>query len=138
MRFDHIQQEVAAIVRKEVEDAGQMTLGAFIAALEPLPQDRCVCFDFAQLAPTALDSYRGYYDHLALGFEEQALPTVAALLADAKNAMGRTFVGYKGGEFVMNEHTPMWAANYGRSGGSRIVGVEEREFEVLIRTQPNE
>ena len=101
---------------KQSTKHGQMTLGTFIAELEKLPRDNRVHFDILALTPTDLDSYRGYYDHLALGYKDDGGTTIGDVLDDAKAAMGRTFTGYKGGDYVLAEHTPLWVANYGHSG----------------------
>ena len=87
----------------------QMTLGKLIAALEGMPEGSMV----SNLVEP--HSYRGYYNDLA--FELGSGTRLASdLLADCKNAMGKVFEGYKGGDFVMGELTPMWVANYGCCG----------------------
>lgn len=91
----------------------QMTLGKMIAALETLPSARAI------VGLGTLDSYRGYYDDLA--FEPNDRPwTVGELLAECRSAMGRTFQGYKGGDYVMWENTPLHVASYGRCGDALI------------------
>ena len=93
----------------------QMTLGKLIAALEAMPADT----DVAGLE--GAHSYRGYYCDLA--FEPTAKPVKAAeLLAECKAAMGKVFEGYKGGEFVMGDRTPVWIAEYGH-GGLKLVAL---------------
>ena len=59
-------------------------------------------------------SYRGYYDELA--FEPVPDTTVGAMLTDAKEAFGRTYSGYKGGDYTMDGFTPVWLARYGDTG----------------------
>ena len=72
----------------------QVTLGKLIAALEAMPEGSTV------VNLTEPHSYRGYYDDLA--FELHTGNRLASeLLADCKNAMGKVFEGYKGGDFVM-------------------------------------
>lgn len=61
-------------------------------------------------------SYRGYYEGLAFEIKENV--SVGAMLAEARVCMGRTFHGYKGGDFRMDEHTECWIAEYGRCGES--------------------
>ncbi|MBW8077273.1 MAG: hypothetical protein GJU76_04175 [Gallionella sp.] len=94
--------------------ATQMTLGKLIAALEAIPPDAQV---------TSLGhphSYRGYYSDLA--FEPQGAPIRAdEFLAICKQCMGRIFEGYKGGDFVMGENTPVWIAEYGTTAGARKI-----------------
>lgn len=133
-----IDQQVKEAVIAECDDAGQMTLGPFITALEVLEQSKQIAFDFCGLAPTRFSSYRGYYDHLQLEFAEDGNTTVGEALAKARAAMGNAFAGYKGGDYTMHAGTPLWAGVYGRSSGSRIVGIKARECDVLILTQPSD
>ena len=87
----------------------QMTLGKMIGFLESLPVGARV----ANLCKA--HSYRGYYCDLA--FEVGDGDRLATdLLADCKAAMGKVFLGYKGGDFVMGELTPVWVASYGSCG----------------------
>jgi len=46
----------------------QLTLGELIDRLKMMPQDEEVRYDFVHFRPTSVDSYRGYYDQLALGY----------------------------------------------------------------------
>lgn len=138
MNFDQIMSAARAEVLQDAKDAGQMSLGDFVDALAACDPDKQICFDFCRLKPESLDSYRGYYDHLALGFSNGGWAKAGDVLKDAQDALGRTFTGYKGGDYVMTRDTPLWAANYGESGGSRVVGVEDRKYEVLIKTAHDE
>lgn len=61
-------------------------------------------------------SYRGYYDQLA--FEPKANVTVNQMLTEAKSAIGQTFIGYKGGGFLMMKSTNVWLAEYSCTGES--------------------
>lgn len=114
-------------------------LGSLIAALSKQPADNLVRFDFCGLVPRGVDSYRGFYDHLAIGwgpdqsaFEETK---VAGLLAILRGAVGRSFSGWKGGNYVMREDTPVWVANPGQCDSTAIVGVESNSYMTVIQTQ---
>lgn len=87
----------------------QMTLGKLIAALEAMPEGA----EVANLRDA--HSYRGYYSDLAFEQNDGMRPATE-LLAECKAAMGRVFCGYKGGDFVMGELTPVWLAYYGCCG----------------------
>ena len=91
----------------------QMTLGKLIAALKAMPEGA----EVANL--NNADSYRGYYSDLAFEHGEGTRPA-ADLLVECKDAMGKVFYGYKGGEFVMGALTPIWLASYGRPGSKLI------------------
>lgn len=95
----------------------QMTLGKMIATLEAMPIDALV----SNL--NNAHSYRGYYEDLA--FEHEVGTRKAAdLLAECKEAMGKVFCGYKGGDFVMGALTPVWVASYG-CGGKKLMALRE-------------
>jgi hypothetical protein len=105
-----------------------MNLGQFIDALEKIePKDSIWIADSpVYLRPTDLDSYRGYYEDLALGVETaRSGRPASAVLENAKLALDATFTGYKGGEYRMHLGTRLWLSNYGESGGSLITGIRE-------------
>jgi hypothetical protein len=87
-----------------------MTLGQLIETLEKVAdKSQAVKLGFGRP-----HSYRGYYDQLA--FEPKENVTVAEMLKDAKESLGETFMGYKGGYFTMDKYTDVWLANYGSCG----------------------
>lgn len=90
-----------------------MTLGELIKALESADPARVVPRGFS-----IPDSYRGYYDQVAFRPAENV--TIGSMLAYAREALGSTYTGYKGGEFLMTEYTDVWIADYGESGGDLI------------------
>ena len=90
-----------------------MMLGELICLLEDLPQNKVVKFGFGHP-----HSYRGYYEDLS--FSPEMNVTIGSMLEHAKSALGQTFTGYKGGEFLMGEYTECWISCYGSSGGDRI------------------
>jgi hypothetical protein len=63
-------------------------------------------------------SYRGYYDELA--FEPVRDTTVGAMLEAAQSANGRTFTGYKGGDYTMGDYTNCWLAQWGEASQESI------------------
>lgn len=70
----------------------------------------------------ACNSYRGYYEDLA--FEPSFDVPVARMLAVAREANGKTFEGYKGGDYHMDRNTTCWIADYGTTSGSMPVTIE--------------
>lgn len=113
----------------------QMTLGEMLLALARFDDSATVYFDFCGQAPTRLTSFRGYYDQLALCHEEDAACTVGALRGWLSAAVGATFTGYKGGDYVMARSTRLWVANFGRSGGTAVAGVLDDTGTCIIRTE---
>jgi len=87
----------------------QMTLGKLISSLEAMSEGS----EVANL--NGAHSYRGYYSDLAFE-QDEGLRSSAELLVECKAAMGKVFSGYKGGDYVMGELTPVWIADYGCCG----------------------
>ena len=88
-----------------------MRLRKFIEVLEGLPP----------MLPVGLGraiSWRGVYAELA--FEPKAGATAGDVLKEARAAVGSTFEGYKGGEYVMDEDTLCHVDAYGDSGGPTL------------------
>lgn len=78
-----------------------LNLGEVIAWLENVHPAKVLPIGFRDPC-----SYRGdYYD---LAFEIRRDVRVADMLADARSALGKTFQGYKGGDYTMRESTPVW------------------------------
>lgn len=86
-----------------------MNLQQLIEELEKEPKERIIKYGF-----TNPHSHRGnYYD---LAFEPAENVTIESMIASAKSAIGKTFNGYKGGDFRMDLYTSVHFAEYGESG----------------------
>ena len=111
-QIDQIQAIINEMNRQNQEKRShtQMTLGQVIEQLQNLPLE----LEIRGLGK--LHSYRGYYCDLAFDPTEVKLVLVEKLLQECNNAMGKIFIGYKGGEFMMGETTPIWVAEYGCCG----------------------
>ncbi len=118
----------------------KLTLGELIAKLEKFSPGRPVraYYDGNPDAVSLgeIGSYRGYYEDLA--FEPTILAlepkSVGDVLTMARSAMGRDFEGYKGGDYPASEHTALWLSNYGHCSHQGIVGLEERDGAVWVKT----
>ena len=89
---------------------GDMTLGELIARLEKEDHGLVLIPGFGDT-----HSDRGSYCDIAF----EPLPEGRAIgetLASAKLAIGATFQGYKGGDYVMDEHTTVCLGNWGECG----------------------
>lgn len=130
----------------------QLTLGEFIDCLTPLARhnaDAHVEFDFCGLVPAAFASSRGDYSELALGWadprgsadkarrarEEWPEPTLRTLLDRANAAVGATFPGWKGGEYVATKRSLLWVDNPGEWTSTIIFAVEIRDGAAIIHTR---
>ena len=90
-----------------------MTLGELIQELKKEPADKLVRCGFGKP-----HSYRGYYEDLA--FEPCENTTAWEMLAYAESALGKTFGGYKGGDYVMTASTDVWISEYGEASNEQI------------------
>lgn len=117
----------------EARSKEMFTLGDLIKELKKYNTDSPIIIKPFDLIPTNFDSYRGYYTDLALGYEiSNNAMTVGSLLKQAEEAVGKTFTGYKGGEFKMTENTPVWVSNYGECSDMAIGSIEELYCYVVI------
>jgi hypothetical protein len=91
-------------------------LGKIIAFLE-----ECDPNSICKLGFHNPHSYRGYYEDLC--FEPAENVPVGIMLLAAKESLGKTFEGYKGGSFTMEDYTTCWLGYYGHSGGEVIGNV---------------
>lgn len=56
-----------------------------------------------------VDSYRGYYEHVAISPGEA---TAGELLKELKSRIGTVMYGYKGGEYRFTPHCDVYVAGY--------------------------
>lgn len=110
-----------------------MKLRDVIEALEALDPD------LPMQKPLQFGSWRGRYNELTIypkwiAKEEHPDQTVGDLLAEARAADGATFMGYKGGDYVMNLDTPVWADDYGICRGMAPSGFVVRRGKVRMTT----
>jgi len=123
-----------------------LTIGALIRALSVCKPDAMVYYDFCGCVPTTFGSWRGIYAEPALGWEpagysrDSGRPTpnvtVAKLIYRAKAAIsGQAFQGWKGGEYTYTESLPVHVDNQGDANDTVLIGVEDRDWYVILRTQ---
>jgi hypothetical protein len=98
-----------------------LTLGSLIQILEGYPSGHQVRYEDGRV-PSQFDSWRGVYAELTLMSGAADSMTVGNLLTEARAADGSTFQGYKGGDFTMGLHTPVWADEYGDCFYNGILG----------------
>ena len=119
-----------------------VTLGGLITMLQSLEPSAKVWLDDGS-APGQLMSYRGYYADLAfsrtyadLAFSRTSEAiTVDQMLTTCQAALGQSFEGYKGGDYVMGEDTPLWMANWGMTGLAIVAMQPTPEGALLLVTK---
>lgn len=110
-----------------------LTLGQLIAFLKECEGTLPINFDEGG-APGMCYSYRGYYEDLAF-FNSGHMVTVSDFLPRVLNANGKTFEGYKGGLYLMDDNTCLWRAEYGVASGVAIVGISKTDSAVTLQTK---
>lgn len=162
--FRAIMAEVRDNSNTRARSAGAMSMGDLCTALGTMPQDARLVIDgpisgrAGARQPTALYSYRGYYERLALGWGDEhdetkavggwyepgkttgvsaveiKTPATVGDMIDALNlSNGLEFEGYKGGQFRMGWDTWIHVADYDSSGPA-VAGVREIGGTVVIHT----
>lgn len=137
-----------AVQAKRSEDmktSSQLTLGELILKLEAVKDKKLpIVFDGGKYKPTGLDSWRGSYCELAIEYGKENKYTVQSFLKELKKTIGKTFTGYKGGDFLMGKTTPIWVANYGEGSGFKkkkdkndqaVIDIKELKTKVVIITE---
>ncbi len=148
----YLNDTVRTARKNRFNQSDQLSLGDMIKRLEAIAakqqaiikkynSEAEVVYDFEYLYPTSIDSWRGIYAELALNFvgtyrgiDSPDKMTVSSFLQMLKGCIGKSFTGYKGGEFEMSEETPVWVANYGHSGNTAVLDIVDKEYEVIIMT----
>ena len=97
-----------------------MRLGELIKVLEAVPAGTEVVYSDGTI-PRRFYSWRGDYSQLTLSPDGEGI-TAGELLALAQDAVGATFEGYKGGDFVMDADSPLYADDNGDANGYAILG----------------
>jgi hypothetical protein len=113
-----------------------ITIDQLVKLLEKRPKDQSVSFDFCGFIPDDVDSYRGYYNELAISYVpyQGKSITVDTFLNMMMDVVGETYTGYKGGNYTMEKETNVWVDNYGRCSGTAVLGIEESDYITVIKT----
>jgi hypothetical protein len=114
-----------------------MNLRDLVKRLDVFPRDASVVFDFCNCVPAlTVHSYRGYYDQIAVGWQaEYEKRTVAEVVDMLRDAIDKTFSGWKGGNYRMGGGTPVWVDNPEDASGTPIVGVFDYHGTIVIETR---
>ena len=110
-----------------------VTLGELIEFIDKLPSLTTVKFSNGSY-PSSVDSYRGYYSDLAIEPSSKKI-NVEDFLVMLRDSLGKTFMGYKGGDFLMEENTPLWMANYSECGEAVVSISEDGTGDLILVTK---
>lgn len=130
--------------KMKIESGKEYNLGMLIKELKKYKDEILeVEFDDGNI-PTDFDSWRGSYCELALGYKKEGICHIQTLYRNSFNANGSMFVGYKGGEYVMDLETPIHQANYGETSvkyengdyiQKKIIGIKKEDKKIIILTR---
>jgi len=149
---------------ESLKNSPQLLLGELILKLEAVKNKNLPLFiDMTDERPMGIDSWRGSYDELAIQtaslgsystdviekefswgtiYKSKGIgkknPTVAEWIEVLKEAQGKTFTGYKGGDFLMTKNTPVWLSEHGVADNIYFVDVREIEDKVYLVTAEGE
>ncbi len=140
-----IRSIVNAMRKATFDKSPQWNLGQLIDELSAIKatEDCWVVFDFCDFVPGHCHSWRGSYSELAITPEQldwDKRPKLTDVITRMKDCVGAEFTGWKGGEYIMDESTPVWVAEDGRSGNTGIVGLhkvvnkDDLAYQVVIQT----
>jgi hypothetical protein len=127
--FNQIQAMFDAMERDRAKY--HLTLGRAIAIFGAADKKSVVVFSNDGKSPKYLASYRGYYSDLMVGAQDDPM-TVGDFLKKLRAALDQDFTGYKGGEFMMHEKTPLWRDEYGCANGNAIVDAVEADGKLIL------
>lgn len=93
-------------------------------------------FIYSKKTKSVFESWRGSYCELSMQFSDKNQNiTTEKLLEMAEFINGKYLNGYKGGDFLMDEETPIHMANYGESGNIKLIGLEVKDNKLILKTR---
>ena len=91
-------------------------------------------FSETDFYPEQLESWRGSYSTPSLTYSETKI-VGADLSVVLTDGLEHTHTGYKGGEYAYHGGMSFYVANYGSSAKHKVVGYENKEFEIVLLTK---
>jgi len=141
--MDEMESFIGAAVAqaKQTEFAGKpiRTLGEVMLLLKAQPATNIVKIDFTDHNPTGVGSYRGYYEDIALEYDEDEvgeLKTVKQLLKIFEDSIGEVYEGYKGGNSTpVSRKTIVWVSLWGDNSRRMLTDIKSEGIQTVIFTQ---
>lgn len=86
-------------------------------------------FSWGSAYPRTIGSYRGYYEHVGIGYSGDHGGTFAGgFLEKMQDAIGSDMHGYKGGEYMIHRECEVWVACNGCTSNTRIIDVRMSQY----------
>ena len=117
-----------------------MTIGEVLDKLAKQNPKAEVYFDFCAFIPTEVFSWRGIYAEAAIGYRKEGPRVLVPQLIQAINKAidGRTYGGWKGGEYRYSRDTPLHVDASGESTDTDIVDITGNDAYVVLHTKFSE
>jgi hypothetical protein len=136
---NEIRKQVDEIRKLRFANTIQLTLGELIGKLENIAytgDEPHVCFDFGYFYPAGLCSWRGSYNELSIEYSNNMAkePKLTEFISILKDAIGKQFTGWKGGEYIMSEYTPIWVSNEGEACETAVIDVLDCKYKIVLQT----
>lgn len=118
-----------------------ITIGELLEKLYAV-QDREaeVIYDFCNLMPTKVESWRAVYAEPALGWKPRSYKynnvTVAMLIEELEKGIdGRVYFGWKGGEYRYTKDSLLHVDNSGEWSDTALTGLIDCGYQVILTTK---
>lgn len=143
-----LQNAMASHRAEQMKTSPQLTIGELILMLESQDKKMKIVFDFEingrVQVPCDLMSWRGSYCELGMDYGDRGYKNVGVFRKSLKDAIGKSYEGYKGGLFMMGKTTPIWVAHHsdcgindykGTHGEVIITGIKVKGKKVVLITE---
>ena len=133
MNEQDILKMIQRMSEERIENADNLTVGALLEQLDSFEENKKLRLSTGKFFSLSgeFDSYRGYYEDLAIDKDQATDESTASTVFDFKKVLNNALeqgemYGYKGGDYSIDESTLVWFGSYGTTSGSlKIVGVYE-------------
>jgi hypothetical protein len=125
-------------IRKQ--SAGNLTIGKILDKINGFDGKETFALTNNKYLTGEFDSYRGYYEDLALEYHEEdtGFNTIEQLKRLLNNALqAKKMYGYKGGGFSITKDTLVWVANYSHLG-EMIIDIQKINDSIIVITKEEE
>jgi hypothetical protein len=112
---------LSAGAKAERSDDRYLNLGDLIDKLRVCPLNYLINIDNCD-GVGDISSYRGYYEDCAIEPSIE-VGNVGSAIAKLEAVLNTELTGYKGGEYLMKENTPLWISPYGENAHDRVKGI---------------
>lgn len=133
MNEQDILRMIQRLHKERIENADNLTIGTLLEQLDSFENNKKLRLSTGEffILNGEFDSYRGYYEDLAIEKDVTPDESTASIVFDFKKVLNNALeqgemCGYKGGDYSIDKSTLVWFGSYGTTSESlKIVGVYE-------------